>query len=274
MIEIMKEFIKNWLKPRGTILYKYFPLKENNQDDLLRVRNVVEKNELYFSRLADFNDPFDCCPIYDAPPKDFQYWHAQLSKSGNYAVKDLEEVKNNWLENRITSDKLVESEKSKMQKAINEELGICCFSEKPDSLLMWAHYASFHTGVCFEFARTPNTPFFGEALQVFYKPNRPKVNLFKRKKDAINDAFLTKSSDWKYESEYRIIGPNRQPGTAYGFPGECLVGVILGAKMKQENENILKRILRNRNNNPISIKRAQLDDIAYKINIESSDSAL
>lgn len=264
----MKKLIKNWLKPRASLLYKYFSLRENNGDDLLHVRSVIEENTLYFSRLADFNDPFDCYPIYDAPSKDFQCWHNRLSKSGNYAINDLGKARNNWQEKRITSNHLIENEKSKMQKAINEELGICCFSEKPDSLLMWAHYASFHTGVCFEFTRTSNASFFGEAFQVFYKPNRPKVNLFKLGKDVINDVFLTKSSNWKYESEYRIIGPTRKPGVAHKFPRECLNGIILGARIKQGNENILKEILRKMNTNSISIKRAQLDNNAYKINIE------
>lgn len=267
----MKKFIKNWLRPRGALLYKYFPLRGGSQDDLSNVRRVIEESELYFSRLADFNDPFDCCPIYDAPSNDFQYWFAQLSKSGNYAINDLEKIKNNWQERKTTPNQLVENQRSKMQKAISEELGICCFSEKPDNLLMWAHYASFHTGICFEFRNTPNTSFFGEALQVFYKHGRPRVNIFKRRKDAIDDVFLTKSSDWKYESEYRIIGPARKPATAYNFPRECLIGIILGAKIKQENENILIGILRNRNNNPILTKRAKLDDIAYKINIDSFD---
>ncbi len=252
---MMGKYIKKWLKPRDTLLYKYFPLRENNSDDLLHVRSVIEENTLYFSRLADFNDPFDCYPIYDAPSKDFQYWYNRLSESGNYAIKDLEKARNNWQEKRITSTHLIDNEKEKMQKAINEELGICCFSENPNSLLMWAHYASFHTGVCFEFKRTPNTSFFEEAFQVLYKSNRQKVNIFKQGKDVINDVFLTKSSDWKYESEYRMIGPTRKPGAAYKFPRECLNGVILGARIKQGNENTLKEILRNRNKNSISIKR-------------------
>ena len=250
-----------------TFLYKYFPLRKDNKDDLLHVRSVLEENILYFSSLEDFNDPFDCCPVYDAPLENFQYWIEQLSENNKYKKTELEKVKNNWQEGRITQSQLIENIKFKIQKAINEELGICCFSEKPDSLLMWGHYASLHTGVCFEFKRTPNMPFFGEALQVRYESDcRPKVNIFKRSQDIATDTFLTKSSSWKYESEYRIIGPNRKPGETHKFPKECLIGIILGARIEQKNEIIVKEIIKD--NHAILIKKAKLDDSLYKINIK------
>ena len=248
-----------------TFLYKYFPLR--NEDDLSRVKSVLEENVLYFSRLKDFNDPFDCCPIYVAPPDDFKYWLGQLSRSSKHTTAELEKVKNNWQKGKTTENQLITNAELKIQLAINEELGICCFSGRPDSLLMWAHYASLHTGVCFEFKRNSDTPFFGEALQVHYKPDRPKVNIFKRSQDVADDAFLTKSSVWEYESEYRIIGPNRKPGKVHKFPKECLTGIILGAKIDEKNKIILTDIAKG--NNSIAIKKAKLDDVLYKINIEA-----
>lgn len=134
-------------------LYKYFPLQEDNQDHLSRVISVLEKNELYFSRLKDFNDPYDCRPIWVAPPDDFPNWLHYLTKNTNHTTTQLMEVRNAWQEKKNFPDGFVREIESKMELHINEELGICCFSKKPDNLLMWAHYASLHTGVCFEFGR-------------------------------------------------------------------------------------------------------------------------
>ncbi len=260
-------FSKKMNNKDATFLYKYFPLRKDNKDDLSHVKSVLEENALYFSRLKDFNDPFDCLPIYCAPSEDFQCWFEQLSKSGKYKRADLEIANSNWKKGEATSSQLVETMRSKMQMAISEELGICCFSGKQDNLLMWAHYASFHTGICFEFRRTPNEPFFGKALPIYYKPERPKINIFRRNQGVANDVFLTKSSDWEYESEYRIIGPDHKPGLAHKFSKECLIGIIFGARIERESEVILKESIKN--SHSISIKKAKLDNSLYKINIEN-----
>lgn len=266
---VYPKFLKNWVDVRNSVLlYKYLPLRNDNQEDLSRIRSVIDENMLYFSCLKDFNDPFDCSPIYGSPREDFEYYFKRLSESNKYSIDELNRMRTNWKQgDRETQEKLIDKVNSKMWIYINEELGICCFSGKPDSLLMWAHYASCHTGVCFEFNRTPNAAFFGEVLKVRYKPYRPKVNMFKQSQDATVNIFLTKSSDWKYETEYRIIGPHRKPGQTHQFPKEYLKGIILGAKIKKENEATLRNIIEGHYS--IAIKKAKLDDCKYKIVIET-----
>lgn len=249
-------------------LYKYFPLRESHAGDFAHIKDVIEKNELYFSRLKDFNDPYDCCPIFDAPDNDFNDWHMHLEDSNSCTNAQLMTVQHAWQARSRPSIQIVQEVKSKMESHINEELGICCFSKKPDNLLMWAHYASSHAGVCFEFAYTRSTQFFGEAMEVKYASDRPTINIFKHHSDpvAVDTAFLTKSLDWEHESEHRIVGPNRAPGETHKFPRECLKGIILGARIEQKNEIILKGILKNKGF--ISVKKARLNNKLYKIDIE------
>ncbi len=38
-----------------------------------------------------------------------------------------------------------------MMNAINDTIGILCFTEKNDNLLMWSHYANSHKGFVLEF---------------------------------------------------------------------------------------------------------------------------
>ncbi len=246
-----------------TLLYKYFPLRKGNKDDLYHIMGVLEDNSLYFSRLSDFNDPFDCYPIYQAPDEDFLFWKQRISEK--YTKGELEIIENNWNRN-IGPKELIEQMRKKVPQHISDELGICCFSAKSDNLLMWAHYASYHTGVCFEFQGAHSRSFFREALPVDYKPARPVVNIFKWTTGVSVDMFLTKSLDWEYEAEYRIIGPNREPGRTHKFPKECLTGIILGARIEQENEVVLTKLINK--NNSILLKKANLDDNEYKINIE------
>jgi len=59
-----------------------------------------------------------------------------------------------------------------MRKDVQKEIdnaGITCFSKVRDDILMWAHYADKHKGLCFEFDGSDNCIFFGEAQPVKYE---------------------------------------------------------------------------------------------------------
>jgi hypothetical protein len=68
---------------------------------------------------------------------------------------------------------------------------------------MWSHYADNHRGICLEFGT--DVRLFASALEVTYRSDYPKwaPNLVG---DSGADILLTKSDDWKYEREFRIIG--------------------------------------------------------------------
>jgi hypothetical protein len=44
-----------------------------------------------------------------------------------------------------------------------DRAGVACFSALPDDLLMWAHYADKHRGVCLKFVGNRFEPVIGEA---------------------------------------------------------------------------------------------------------------
>ncbi len=250
-------------------LYKYFPLRKDRDDDLGYIKKVLENNVLYFSCLKSFNDPFDCCPVYVQPTSKDRQLLLQRKHSEGYSEADVEKAKNIYDRNKKIN---LEGFELRMSQNIHEEIGICCFSKKPDNLLMWAHYASCHAGVCFEFKRCIEYPFFLEAQQVHYRLGRPKVNPLRRNVDGrvdnktINDIFFSKSSDWKYESEYRIVNQKRSPGEEHKFPSQCLSGIIFGAKMEKEHGEVLKEIAIKRK---LTIKKAVLDKAKYQIGLKN-----
>jgi hypothetical protein len=74
----------------------------------------------------------------------------------------------------------------------------------PDSTLMWSHYAENHNGVCLEFS--VDDPVFGFAQEVTYLSSYPPWAPHSLMSTEHPSVLLTKSDDWRYEREYRIIG--------------------------------------------------------------------
>ena len=95
------------------------------------------------------------------------------------------------------------------RQKLNASIGVLCLSKRWDSGLMWAHYAASHTGFCVGFHR--NHPFFrGDGQQqpglreVRYSEQRIKVSLERGRAIDI-DVMFTKSPDWQYEQEERML---------------------------------------------------------------------
>ena len=97
--------------------YKYKSIKAN----LDHSRRIFTHNELYFSTVSEFNDPFDCS--------------YRLVINGSEADPEYEQMK------------------------VGPEWGIYCLSAVPDHILMWAHYADGHRGFCLQFLNNINDPF-------------------------------------------------------------------------------------------------------------------
>lgn len=108
------------------------------------------------------------------------------------------------------------------KKKINDMFAITCFSEKPDSILMWSHYANKHTGFCVEYDLAKCTSLSAKMLlfPVIYTEERATIPMSlinfedpTHLKIADLDKFapdfvislLTKSKIWDYENEWRII---------------------------------------------------------------------
>lgn len=132
--------------------------------------------------------------------------------------------------------------------------GVFCSTTDFKSLLMWAHYAEKHSGAVIEF--TPSQEkhsVFLASKKVKYSNERPVLYATAQEfvlhgvtmsKDESAKAILdkliyTKSSDWKYEKEYRLyvpfcIKPSRDFATLEYHPEE-LTAVFLGCRMSQQN---------------------------------------
>jgi hypothetical protein len=95
--------------------------------------------------------------------------------------------------------------------AICNQYRVYCLTEEPASPRMWAHYAASHTGICLEFdsRSAPFTevlaPLTGGLCKVEYRTTYPAYDMV----GGGFHALFTKSEDWSYEAEWRLIAEER-----------------------------------------------------------------
>ena len=145
-----------------------------------------------------------------------------------------------------------------IRRCVGETVGITCFSEAPDNMLMWSHYANKHTGICVEydfsklFTTVPNSLL----LPVEYADKRPLLPIEKamkyvdgkvvtdqsKMKEILPDVLKSlsiKSDIWSYEREWRhIVFTNDVPNRLAQLP--IISRIIMGMKIDPENR---KKIL-------------------------------
>ncbi len=249
-------------EPDIKFLYKYRALNKNNTH---HVERIFTHNELYFSSPKQFNDPFDSKVhlSYYGTKQEWRRYLRELYKrrrpnwNREQRLAEVEQIMKEKRYKRIPRD---------MANSYLVEMGVFCMSEKNDNVLMWAHYCEGHTGFCVEFRATSTTPFFRRAQKVKYAENYPDVNIFRSSRDEQTETvLLTKATFWEYEQEWRIIDHQTGPGV-YTFPGELLIGVILGCQMPEENRNKVRTWIRNRNPHPV-LYQAEIKEREFGLDI-------
>jgi hypothetical protein len=147
---------------------------------------------------------------------------------------------------QATHPEFMEAQAAQLTGALHNQWDsyrVCSFSSIWNSLLLWSHYTDSHQGICLVF--DANHGEFGLAFQVQYSDDYPTISYFDRDTDKLFRLMaLTKASVWNYENEFRIISqePWYDPlppvhNHVYTFPKECLIGVIMGCEISQQNEN-------------------------------------
>jgi Protein of unknown function (DUF2971) len=187
------------------MLYQYRSLEEPKQLDYLR--DLLREGALRFTKPVEFNDPFDCYPN-----------HLQELPDGGLPL--------------AVADSILMTQ----QKAISEHHGIACLTPHSSSMLMWSHYGAHHRGVCAGFdeeeLRT-NAPLNDQGRLAYEGPIKVGYSATRPSDKKI---FSTKSPEWKYENEWRLISvlqkgtPSWGPGV-WKVPPSAIKELVLGARM-------------------------------------------
>jgi hypothetical protein len=264
---------------------------------------------LRFTQPIEFNDPFEMQPflkgLADAPTLDSQF-HDGFGKTLNSQIDEMLAKLNLTAEQKARIDResiqqrvqsqapaALEMFKSFAQiitplvgkqiyKTVNENLGVLCLTEKPDNLLMWAHYADHHRGVVIEF--DGNHAFFNRRVgaqdefrhfrKVVYTEDRPTV--FLNDSNAV-DFFYFKSKEWDYEQEWRLIVPLNDcsdridngtglPICLFAVPPACITAVAVGVRMPEFRRLELTRELRTKSEfRHVRIEQVNIDPHVFAL---------
>lgn len=213
----------------------------------------LKASAIYFNSPANFNDPFDC--NFALNIEDISEDELTMFKSPNHSFQRMmaPEVKQQFLnsQNIQIKDSIYNNVRialGNQMQIIQQTHGIACFSEVNYNLLMWSHYAESCKGFCLEFD-TSIEP-FNKLKKVNYLSDPPSVSAIKiiNSDEAEREAeklWLTKSVDWHYEKEWRII--HKKAGTQFHYKQKALKAIYFGPLIEPEYLEIICLIIQGQN---------------------------
>lgn len=239
--------------------YKYAPWVDPKGD---YTRKNILNNAVYLASPETFNDPFDFNPVYDYNASEEQkiiHLSHLFRERENLTKKQARRKAKQILKENPTfnNEESICRFAGNIKNNLRQIAGVSCFTTKPGNSPMWAHYADGHTGICLEwdfpdekriehFSLPPGAdkpvPLILQPVQ--YSNERPVANLFcdtKQSSDPLYRSVITKSTDWAYENEYRLVEPG-YTGHAYYEPYR-LSGIIIGYKASQEQIQEIKKFI-------------------------------
>ncbi|MUK31923.1 DUF2971 domain-containing protein [Aliivibrio fischeri] len=235
----------------------------------------LENDTVWLSLPEDFNDPYDCsfCINIDglvSGKNQVQYLVDELGfdispdviTKINLLPDPLDAFLNLFLEGESNKEEKVEVIKNliakrdlmlkeKFNKTLKSTSKVTCFSENHLSILMWSHYADYHKGFCIEydmskqsekdlFSRLTYPVIYGDELydatSTIKKINDGKAFL------GMQLPTLMKSSEWKYEREWRLIAPFNIMAANNTFKTPVPIRVYLGARIDSNDEIKIRNI--------------------------------
>lgn len=228
-------------------LYKYLDFNEGSL-------KAISDATLKFTLPRDFNDPFDCLATYSV-----DFVSQRIKKQRDYLVSASGGKK------LSPANRLIAGRRARQRAKVNiqnggifsplraGDIGVLSLSSNKDNLLMWSHYCKHHTGFVLKFEpewyglpatlKDPEVTFKSlVALEVNYSNERPILNGQECAGQKLDKLLLTKSIDWEYESEFRVIDNVRKAGI-HPYKRELLKGVYAGANMNLKGLQTLQEIV-------------------------------
>lgn len=194
----------DYLSKQVPIVYKYM----NIETALCFIKNF----QLSFKSPSIFNDPYDC---YDGLIKFGKVNSINRKSLINHTFSNLNRsARRNKLKKlkKIIKDKEICDKYKELLPIELQKNGITCFSEIPNNLLMWSHYAESHKGICVGFKLQDifltfqkDTNYKVAVLKVKYTEDLKPVDYFNNQNLSILNCLRTKSINWEYEKEVRLI---------------------------------------------------------------------
>lgn len=268
--------------PPPRYLYKYLSVD--------RIGNVLEGRTVRFTPLMNTNDSFEVRSTFDklAGPKFRQMLadHLNIKLSDNSTKEMISELLAERGIHHLSPEQVIELAEQhfggqfeavlhglmngaademvpmlnepKYMDELLEKLGreLLCFSlsERMDSAPMWAHYADNNSGLVVAFDSAHD---WFTRRKDGKRTRLQRVAYFDGKVEEplqdVRSALISKTTDWKYEREWRlyvkedqvdkIVGDASDPIHLLDFPSEAVNRVILGHKASEETTARVRAVL-------------------------------
>jgi hypothetical protein len=228
--------------PLPNKVYKY----KNAESALETLREQV----IFLPSISQFNDPFDCkIPIDFGVMADNEELQRQFSAKflvdPDTPLDKRSEIVDRILANGRIKDveNLGKMEEARIRK-MEEVFAVFCLSVVPNNLLMWAHYADSHKGICIGFNPTRlieaiNPTWVGP---VRYSLEYPKLSVLDQPETMLEILLFNKSIDWFYEKEIRYVKNSTNGGCKIQIPVETIEEIHLGCLATRGTEKEVRRI--------------------------------
>ena len=256
-----------FMKSCPSSLYKY-------QSLTLHALDALANEQVYFAPPSKLNDPYDCgiTPIVGVPSvEDMQ---AIVTTLGGVTVDEFQTSEWGQLGGR---ERFTEHAMDAARRVLSDRIsefansrGVTCFAESNSNLLMWSHYADAMRGFCLEF----DTSFdlFEKVRPIQYLDRMPTINLFglllgTREEVGydVMSAFFTKSVDWAYEAEWRVL--HEKGATLYGYGSDCLKSIYFGPAMTETNMRIIWSLVHLQNRR-VKFYRGKRSRVRYEVEFD------
>lgn len=250
-------------------IYKYFRFDNN-------LKSSLKESYLWFSTCNEFNDPFEFKLYTDDNLSDneiIEYYkilrqldHGRIDRMLNGNLEAF------IFAYRTFPNQFVEYFLFPFHKRVRA-FGICCFSEKLNDILMWSHYADSHKGIVIEFDKNKldkSIHFSNSKVSmtvidnVKYSSVCPLIKIsgnLQATADSVKNVVFTKSENWKYESEVRIIS---NAIGKHNINLDCITSIYMGTRF--QGKDLLFNILEDiRINDKVALYKMREKNKGYEL---------
>lgn len=261
-----KIFIEKYFKNDEDKTY-WLEYKNNKIPDSLfkytcannHVYDLISDDLLFLPKIEILNDPYEIQLFYDIEKiaKEFSFKHRKVVKKKiGGTIIEAEYFKNMEPEDKNELNDIIHE----INKTIKNKMSITCLAERNDINPMWAHYTNNHKGICIEYdlKNCENTFLKTLCFPINYvEKNDNTEDLIRaivykdfEKEDFLLKTAITKSKDWEYENEWRIVFLenntyytdyySNKHYTTFIKPKSIFLGLNIDKKIKEKIKDICK----------------------------------
>ena len=237
------------------IAYKYRSgrgQKDAQGNDIFeRDINMLAKDTIYVPTVAQLNDPTEALV-------DDRIFEMQLELFKKLGAKDsINMVRERYIE---------------FYEGIIRDSGIYSLSKKIDNELMWAYYASGHSGYAIIFDTDVLARSFGNGkwggmyeIDVNYSKKLPKFDISRLRREndvtvALSCLVGNKSEAWEHENEHQLVFD--KGGKSLTIDYRAVKGFVFGCRMKDEDIDYVMKLFPGRD---LDYYKIVLKDNTYKL---------